>query len=293
VLKRDVKLQLTKTLISHTYLAGDGCLGLSGGISRLVHYVDGVDDHVSILNELLLFRWYTHGLWSTWHPAPPQPALFPGPSGWAGARRELVDFMVQGNINRGRHRDHPAGRHSIRTNQCPPLPSPHPPQSTSIHWSNRLCVNWYCNWLIDRSMKISYFRYDEQLTVQNSVCGQNACHNLLPKMTASCHYPWVQAEAMPKSLLAHWVRWYKTRPASADRTACIQFQATGQPGRWMQASDEITSRLLHYEAKCVQRRCFQWGSVPLHSDIKGTELPLPIYWYHLKIYWKLAAFRRG
>jgi len=30
-------------------------------------------------------------------------ALFPGPSGWAGARRELLDFMVQGKINRGRH----------------------------------------------------------------------------------------------------------------------------------------------------------------------------------------------
>jgi len=26
-------------------------------------------------------------------------------------------------INRGRHTDHPAGRHSIRTNQCPPPPS--------------------------------------------------------------------------------------------------------------------------------------------------------------------------
>jgi len=32
--------------------------------------------------------------------------------------------MVQGQINRGRHTDHPAGRHSIRTNQCPPPPSP-------------------------------------------------------------------------------------------------------------------------------------------------------------------------
>jgi len=31
--------------------------------------------------------------------------------------------MVQGEINRGRHTDHPAGRHSIRTNQCPPPPS--------------------------------------------------------------------------------------------------------------------------------------------------------------------------
>jgi len=39
-------------------------------------------------------------------------ALFPGPSGWAGARRELLDFMVQWEINT----DHPAG--------CPPPPSP-------------------------------------------------------------------------------------------------------------------------------------------------------------------------
>jgi len=52
-------------------------------------------------------------------------ALFPGPPGWAGARRELLDLMVQGKINRGRHTDHPAGRHSIRTNQCAPPPSPH------------------------------------------------------------------------------------------------------------------------------------------------------------------------
>jgi len=52
-------------------------------------------------------------------------ALFPEPPGWAGARGELLDFMVQGEINRGRHTDHPAGRHSIPTNQCPP--PPHPP----------------------------------------------------------------------------------------------------------------------------------------------------------------------
>ena len=50
--------------------------------------------------------------------------LFPGPPGWVGARRELLDFMVQGEINRGRHNDRPAGCHSIRTNQLPPPPSP-------------------------------------------------------------------------------------------------------------------------------------------------------------------------
>jgi len=31
-----------------------------------------------------------------------------------------VEFMVQGKINRSRHTDHPAGRHSIWTKQCPP-----------------------------------------------------------------------------------------------------------------------------------------------------------------------------
>jgi len=55
-------------------------------------------------------------------------ALFLGLPGWASARRELLDFMVQGKISRGRHTDYPAGRHSIRTNQCPPPPSPHKTQ---------------------------------------------------------------------------------------------------------------------------------------------------------------------
>ena len=63
------------------------------------------------------------------------------------------------------------------------------------------------------------------------------------------------------------------RPSSADRTARRQFQATGQPVSPTQASDAMTSRLPRYEAKCVQRRCFQCGSVPLRSDIKGTQLP--------------------
>ena len=52
-------------------------------------------------------------------------ALFLGPPGWAGARRELLDSMVQRKTNRGRSTDHPAGRHSIRTNHCPPPLSPH------------------------------------------------------------------------------------------------------------------------------------------------------------------------
>jgi len=63
------------------------------------------------------------------------------------------------------------------------------------------------------------------------------------------------------------------RTASTDRTARRQFQATGQPVSRTQASDAMTSRLPRYETKCVQRRCFQCGSVPLRSDVNGTELP--------------------
>jgi len=72
-----------------------------------------------------------------------------------------------------------------------------------------------------------------------------------------------------KWVTSPWTR----RPASADRTARRQFQATGQPVSRTQASDAVTSRLPRYEAKCVQCRCFQWGSVPLRSGIKGQELP--------------------
>jgi len=64
------------------------------------------------------------------------------------------------------------------------------------------------------------------------------------------------------------------KPASRDRTARCQLQATGQSVSRTQASDTMTSQLPHYEAKCVQRRCFQCGLFPLRSDIKGKELPL-------------------
>ena len=33
--------------------------------------------------------------------------------------------LTEAKINRGKHTDHPAGCYSIRTNQCPPPPSPH------------------------------------------------------------------------------------------------------------------------------------------------------------------------
>jgi len=63
------------------------------------------DNNVSKLNSLQC-------VWDFSTPPPHHnrfTALFPGPPGSAGARRELLDFMVQGKINRGRHTDHPAG----------------------------------------------------------------------------------------------------------------------------------------------------------------------------------------
>jgi len=70
--------------------------------------------------------------------------LFPGPPDWAGATRELLYFMVQGEINKGRHTDHPVGRHSIRTNQCPPPPSPHIFYGpVSKHWRQSFGDTWY------------------------------------------------------------------------------------------------------------------------------------------------------
>ena len=89
-------------------------------------------------------------------------ALFLGPPGWAGARRELLDFMVQGKINRGRHTVHPAGRYSNRTNQCPPPPCP------QMHWhwhvlqSNtrltvKCCDIWICRTLCSLSHVLTSF----------------------------------------------------------------------------------------------------------------------------------------
>jgi len=47
--------------------------------------------------------------------------------------------MVQGEINRGRHTDHPAGCHSIQTNQCLPPPSPRPGRK-ALNGCSRLVV---------------------------------------------------------------------------------------------------------------------------------------------------------
>jgi len=98
-------------------------LWLSSFLFSCSHYVNGTAmGHVFLCLPVCS----NHCIFCVTTPSPqPFYGFFPGPSGWASARREHLDFMVQGKINRGRYTDHPAGRHSIQTNQCLPPPSPH------------------------------------------------------------------------------------------------------------------------------------------------------------------------
>jgi len=105
-----------------------------------------------------------------------------------------------------------------------------------------------------RTTRITARKWSQKLTSQKRCC--------IPKGICRCHMH-----------LSRTKRNITRRPASADRTARRQFQATGQPMSRTQASDAVTSRLPRDEAKCVQRRCFQCGPVPLRSDIKVIELP--------------------
>jgi len=65
---------------------------------------------------------------------------------------------VQGKINRGRHRDHPAGHHSIRTNQCPP--SPRAPNFrvcyTAIKNDTMIHPQLYCSIILVQTTVIAY-----------------------------------------------------------------------------------------------------------------------------------------
>jgi len=63
-------------------------------------------------------RWNTHT-----HTTILRPFLWDH-SGEPVPEAKLLDFMVQGKINRGKHTNHPTGRHSIWTRQCPPPSSP-------------------------------------------------------------------------------------------------------------------------------------------------------------------------
>jgi len=82
-------------------------------------------------------------------------ALFPGPPGKVVPEKNFWTLWCKGRLT-GRHIDHPAGHHSIRTNQCPPPPSPtflqarspsrRPTNSDTKHWRQlaHSDTNAYC-----------------------------------------------------------------------------------------------------------------------------------------------------
>jgi len=67
-------------------------------------------------------------------------ALFLGPPGWAGARRELLDFMVRGKINMGRHR--PSGWVPLHPDWVPTSTVPHFLQAGCPSCSPTVSKHW-------------------------------------------------------------------------------------------------------------------------------------------------------
>ena len=142
-------------------------------------------------------------------------------------------------------------------------------------------------WTVYRQLKFRTFEYPRLRTVailqtvklpsQQQLYRSTSCYTLpiLPHKTAN----FVKSKLESVSLSC------TRRPASADKTARRQFQATGQPVCRTQASDAMTSRLPRYEAKCVQRRCFQCGSSLCVQISRERSYPVPIYWYHSKGNW--------
>ena len=75
---------------------------LQGSVSTCLRY-GGIFNHHAIEN--LLLSLLVKDFWKSLTHTHTQPFFGPffGTTGWAGARRELLDFMVQWKINRGRH----------------------------------------------------------------------------------------------------------------------------------------------------------------------------------------------
>jgi len=165
----------------------------------MILFISARHDGCCITTQIL----YTRVVWHHNHFM----ALFLGPPGWAGARRELLDFMMQGKINRGRHTDHPAGRHSIQTNQCPP--PPHPPYFLlagypSYHLNNSVkalkAVVWWW-WMVGWHLKVTASKHEEDVhacCLQNvAACRLTEIRSVLPyrfqvifKILLSSIYEW-------------------------------------------------------------------------------------------------------
>jgi len=174
-------------------------------------------------------------------------ALFPGPPGWASARRELLDFMAQEKINRGRHTDHPAGRHSIRTNQCPPPPS-----------SNTVLPSEYITTLNTTSAEAAVqdsTRVHLWLDEVSEVAGRTwICWKPAPGCCRYCMYSvtkLVLSSACQGSSQRSWCEWSSPRELMASSLAATPLTAV------VVALSTLSERLLCTLAPelCLERCC--------------------------------------
>jgi len=199
-------------------------------------------------------------------------ALFPGPPGWAGARRELLDFMLPGRINRGRHTNQQAGRHSIRTNQRPPPPSPinctlmHTVQhGDSLPWAARkqlkrlrcslecwgscvqgTCITWECTpWAIKRSWLIFVCNFvkNHRILMQFSL--------LDFEMNHTCNM-WEQ-KLHPPHLINVYATLWKSKHKKMHVNTTSAFNATKYPYMHLNYIESLVNHINEHSVRsCVQ-----------------------------------------
>jgi len=113
---------------------------------------------LTYVNDCVSVSWQTHTHTTVLRP------FFRDHPGEPVPEEKLLDFMVQGKINRGRHTDHPAGHHSIRTNQRPPPPSPildklHVPGAILVRHVEIVDIGVFCRKQdVTHSMAFSFLR---------------------------------------------------------------------------------------------------------------------------------------
>ena len=98
--------------------------------------------------------------------------------------------MVQGKINRGRHTDHLAGRHSIRTNQCPPPPSGWYkwPESYNYITTDYWVLQMKCNYIrLSTKQKIKYNLHTHSVRLPQTLSKPREASVVLPCRRS----PWV------------------------------------------------------------------------------------------------------
>jgi len=140
------------SMCQHQYNADADWVVVDGGAHwrNLVHKIEPsmCGDNVALVKLLWPLVNTTH--------TQPFYGRFSGITRVSRYQKRTSGLCVQGKINRGRHIDHPAARHSIGTNQFPPPPSPifYRPDAlpaaqptVSKHWRQSL-VKYYYNIIV-------------------------------------------------------------------------------------------------------------------------------------------------